>query len=81
MNLDGSWLRNAVQRARSRLGGSLSGSDVLSEVLGQALLARASLPFTSDTQRLSALLNTCRQSAYGPGETASVRVPSGDSAQ
>jgi glycosyltransferase involved in cell wall biosynthesis len=70
MNLDGSWLRNAVQRARSRLGGWLSGSDVLSEVLGQAFLARASLPHTSDAQRLSALLNTCRRTRLAVSRNA-----------
>jgi hypothetical protein len=59
-----SWLRDVKDRTATRLSGRLGNNSVLSEVLGAALIARASLPFTSDVTRLDALLQACRRSGH-----------------
>jgi glycosyltransferase involved in cell wall biosynthesis len=58
-------LQSLKLRTVARLSGRAAESRVLSEILGQALLVRASLPGTPPDERLDALLKACRRTRLG----------------
>jgi glycosyltransferase involved in cell wall biosynthesis len=63
MNAGGNWVDKVIRRMKARVTGRLNNSLVASELVGHGLIALASMPFASESGRLSNLLKACRRTS------------------